>query len=219
MVQTAQFQRLCDWLFVTVPLLLGLVATGAQAARMKIVAFGDSLVAGYGLKPSDGFTAQLEAALKARGHNVEIVNSGVAGDTAKSGLDRFDWAIPEDANAVILELGANDGLQGKDPSDLKATLEQIMDRLSQRKLPVLIAGMRAPRNWGESYTNAFDAVYPALSEKYGALLYPFFLEGVAIERDLNQGDGIHPNAKGVAEIVKRITPKVEDLIAKSVASK
>ncbi len=184
---------------------------------MKIVAFGDSLVAGYGLKPSDGFTAQLQAALKVRGHDVEIANSGVAGDTAKAGLERFDWAIADDADAVILELGANDGLTGKDPAALKATLEQVMERLRQRKLPVLIAGMKAPRNWGESYTAAFDGMYADLAAKHGALIYPFFLEGVALERDLNQGDGMHPNAKGVAEIVRRITPKVEELIGRAVA--
>lgn len=190
-------------------------STTADAARMKIIAFGDSLVAGFGVKPSEGFVAQLEAALKARGHDVEVVNSGVAGDTALNGLERFDWAVPDVARAVILELGANDGLTGKDPVATKATLDQILLRLSQRKLPVLVAGMKAPRNWGETYTSAFDGMYADLAAKHGALIYPFFLEGVALERELNQGDGIHPNAKGVAEIVRRITPKVEELIGKA----
>jgi acyl-CoA thioesterase-1 len=191
--------------------------TPADAARMKIVAFGDSLVAGFGVKPSEGFVAQLEAALKARGHDVEIVNSGVSGDTALNGLERFDWAVPDDARAVILEFGANDGLTGKDPAATKATLDKILNRLGERKLPVLIAGMKAPRNWGEVYTSAFDGMYADLASKHGALIYPFFLEGVALERELNLGDGMHPNAKGVAEIVRRITPKVEELIGKALA--
>ncbi len=181
--------------------------TPANAARMKIVAFGDSLVAGFGVKPSEGFVAQLETALKARGHDVEIVNSGVAGDTALNGLERFDWAVPDDARAVILEFGANDGLMGKDPAATKTTLDTILKRIRERKLPVLIAGMKAPRNWGETYTAAFDGMYADLATKHGALIYPFFLEGVALERELNQSDGMHPNAKGVAEIVRRITPQ------------
>lgn len=189
------------------------------AKPIKIVAFGDSLVAGFGVKPSEGFVPQLQAALKARGHDVEIVNSGVAGDTAANGLERFDWAVPDDAKAVILELGANDGLTGKDPAVTKATLDAIMIRLAERRLPVLVAGMKAPRNWGEVYAAAFDAMHASLAEKHGALLYPFFLEGVALERELNQPDGLHPNAKGVAEIVKRITPKVEELIGRVIAGK
>ncbi|MDZ4842979.1 MAG: arylesterase [Hyphomicrobium aestuarii] len=189
----------------------------ANAARIKIVAFGDSLVAGYGVKPSEGFVSQLEAALKSRGHDVEVVNSGVSGDTAMNGLERLDWAVPDDARAVILEFGANDGLTGRDPAATKTTLDTILTRIRERKLPVLIAGMKAPRNWGETYTAAYDVMYADLAAKHGALIYPFFLEGVALERDLNQGDGMHPNAKGVAEIVRRITPKVEELIGRAVA--
>jgi acyl-CoA thioesterase-1 len=217
MVQTVRFRRLCGPLAGLTLMALALVATtgtAMAAKKLKIVAFGDSLVAGFGVKPSEAFPVQLEAALKARGHDVEIVNSGVSGDTAAGGLERFDWAVPEDADAVILELGANDGLRGVDPASTKATLDAILTKLSARKLPVLLAGMKAPRNWGDAYTTAFDAMYPALAEKHGALLYPFFLDGVALERDLNQPDGMHPTGKGVAEIVRRILPLAEQLISR-----
>lgn len=189
-------------------------ATATAAPRIKIVAFGDSLVAGFGVKPSESFPAQLQAALEARGHKVEIVNSGVSGDTAAAGLERFDWAVPDDANAVILALGANDMLTGRNPELTRKALTDILDRLAKRNLPVLIAGMRSTRNWGEDYRTTFDAIYPALAERYRAELYPFMLDGVAMERALNQPDGLHPNPNGVAEIVRRILPAVERLIAR-----
>jgi acyl-CoA thioesterase I len=189
--------------------------TPAQAGNpMKIVAFGDSLTAGYGILVSEAFPAQLERALKARGHAVQVINSGVSGDTVGAGLERFDWAVPDDASAVIVELGANDGLRGIDPKQTRATLDLLLAQLKARKLPVLLTGMRAPKNWGDGYAADFDAMFPALAEKYGALLYPFFLEGVVLDPALNQGDGIHPTGKGVAVIVERILPQVEALIAK-----
>ena len=152
--------------------------------------------------------------MRAKGFNVEVVNSGVSGDTASAGLERFDWAVPEDADAVIVELGANDALRGLPPEQTRDTLDKLLTKLAARKLPVLLTGMRAPKNWGDDYANNFDAIFPALATKHGTLLYPFFLDGVVMDRSLNQGDGIHPTGKGVAVIVSRIQPKVEELIAK-----
>lgn len=186
---------------------------------IKIVAFGDSLTAGFGVAANDAFPAQLQRALAAKGLRVEVVNSGVSGDTAAAGLERFDWAVPADADAVILELGANDGLRGLDPKRTRDTLDLILAQIKARKLPVLIAGMRAPKNWGEPYAIEFDGMFSALAEKYGAVLYPFFLDGVVLDPALNQRDGIHPTGKGIAVIVERILPKVEELIARVSAGK
>lgn len=202
-------------LTVLAPASLLLHATPTRAAApVRIVAFGDSLMAGFGVAPGDALPAQLEAALRSRGREVEVINAGVSGDTAANGLDRFEWAVPADADAVILALGANDALRGLDPVATRATLDAILTRLAARKLPVLIAGMRAPSNWGTAYQQAFDRMYVELAETHGTLLYPFLLEGVALERRLNQPDGLHPTAEGIAEIVRRILPQVEALIAK-----
>jgi acyl-CoA thioesterase I len=191
------------------------MAAGPPAGqKIKIVAFGDSLTAGFGVKPADAFPVQLEAALKARGHDVEIINAGVSGDTSSAGLDRFEWAVGEGVDAAIVELGANDALRGLDPAATRAALGTILEKLSARRIEVLLAGMKAPRNWGEAYAVSFDAIYPDLARAKGALLYPFFLEGVVLDQALNQGDGIHPNAAGVAVIVQRILPDVERLIAR-----
>lgn len=183
-------------------------------APIRIVAFGDSLTAGYGLKPSEAFPIQLQAALKAKGHNVEIVNAGVSGDTAPAGLERFDWAVPEGTEAVILELGANDALRGLDPKQTRASLETILGKLKARNIDVLMAGMRAPSNWGEDYRATFDAIYPELASGHGTLLYPFFLDGVVREKALNLDDGMHPTGAGIGVIVERILPSVEELIAR-----
>ncbi len=191
------------------------IAAETAGKKIKLVAFGDSLTAGYGLRPAEAFPVQLEIALRAKGFNVEVVNSGVSGDTASAGLERYDWAVPEDTDAVILELGANDALRGLAPEQTSATLDKLLTKLAERKLPILLAGMRAPKNWGDDYANKFDAIFPALAAKHNTLLYPFFLDGVVMDRTLNQGDGIHPTAKGVAMIVSRILPKVEELIAKT----
>ena len=184
------------------------------AAPIRIVAFGDSLTAGYGLKPSEAFPVQLQAALKAKGYNVDIVNAGVSGDTAPAGLERFDWAVPDKTEAVILELGANDALRGLDPKQTRSSLDTIVGKLKARNIDVLLAGMRAPSNWGEDYRVAFDAIYGDLAGTHGTLLYPFFLDGVLQKKELNLEDGMHPTGKGIAVIVERILPKVEELIAR-----
>jgi acyl-CoA thioesterase-1 len=186
----------------------------AAAATPVVVAFGDSLTAGLGLPEKDSFPAQLERALKARGQQVKVVNAGVSGDTASAGLARLDWAMPDDASAVIIELGANDALQGLDPAATKATLEKIITELKARRLPILLAGMEAPPNLGKEYVEQFRALYADLAQRYDLILYPFFLDGVALDDKYTLGDGMHPNAEGVARIVDGILPKVEELLAK-----
>ena len=155
----------------------------AEAASIKVVAIGDSLTAGLGLPADQAFPAKLEAALKARGHDVTIVNAGVSGDTASDGLARLDWSVEDDAKAVILELGANDALRGVDPATTRAALDKILRRLDRRHLPVLIAGMLAPLNFGEDFAKRFDAIYPDLAGQYGEVLYPFFLDGLVAKLD------------------------------------
>jgi acyl-CoA thioesterase-1 len=201
---------LCNWLIAV----FTFAAVAQPAAPVRIVVLGDSLVAGFQLKASDAFPAQLERALKAKGHSVEVINSGVSGDTTAAGLERIKWAVPERTDAVILELGANDALRGLDPGRAKANLEKIITTLKGDGAEVLLAGMLAPRNMGETYASSFDRMYPELAKKHGLILYPFFLDGVALDSSLNLGDGIHPNPKGVAEIIKRILPAVEELIAR-----
>jgi acyl-CoA thioesterase-1 len=199
-------------------LALALLATDApaQATRgpLKIVALGDSLTAGYGLKPGEAFPVKLQAALRAKGHAVEVINAGVSGDTATAGLERLDWAVPEDAAAVIVELGANDALRGVDPSQTRKALEAIVTRLKAKGLPVLLAGMEAPRNLGEEYGRRFNAIYPELAQKHGALLHPFFLDGVALDPKLTLPDRLHPNAAGVDRMVEAILPRVIELIGR-----
>jgi acyl-CoA thioesterase-1 len=178
-----------------------------------IVAFGDSLTAGYLLPQDQAFPAQLEAALKARGHQVTVVNAGVSGDTAAAGLARLDWSLPDDASAVIIELGANDALQGVPVEGTKQALTKIVEKVQARGLPILLAGMEAPRNMGKDYVEQFRAIYTDLAERYQIILYPFFLEGAALNDGMMLNDGLHPNAKGVAAIVEGILPKVEELLA------
>jgi acyl-CoA thioesterase I len=186
----------------------------AEPRAPVIVAFGDSLTAGFGLPQGETFPVQLEAALKARGQGVSVVNAGVSGDTAGAALKRLDWAIPADASAVIIELGGNDALEGIPTEAIKTSLEKIIEAVQAKGLPILLTGMEAPRNMGKDYVTAFAAIYPDLAQRYGLVLYPFFLDGVVLDDSLMQGDGIHPNAKGVARIVELIIPKVEELLAK-----
>ena len=185
----------------------------AEEQERVIVALGDSLTAGYGLPQSESFPAKLEAALKAQGHKIRVVNAGVSGDTASDGLARLDWALPPNANAVIVEFGANDAFRGLPPAEIEASLAKILDHLKAKGLPVLIAGMESPRNMGKDYVDQFRAIYADLAERYGAVFYPFFLDGVALDAGLMQEDAIHPNAKGVERIVQGILPKVDELLA------
>jgi acyl-CoA thioesterase-1 len=205
---------LCNWLIVASIGWPGEAAAQARAAPVRIVVLGDSLVAGFRLKASDAFPAQLERALRAKGYAVEVINAGVSGDTTAAGLARLAWAVPKGADAVILELGANDALRGLDPGRARANLDTMIATLKGNGAEVLLAGMIAPRNLGERYTSTFNAIYPELANKHGVLLYPFFLDGVALDGRLNLEDGLHPNSKGVAEITRRMLPTVEQLIAR-----
>ena len=196
--------------------MLAAVGVAEAADRpVKIVVLGDSLSAGFGLPAEAAFPSRLAEALKAKTSGVSIVNAGVSGDTASGGLDRLDWSVPDDTDAVILELGANDALRGLDPKLTKTALDRILRKLEDRHIVVLLAGMRAPRNMGPDYARDFDAIYPALASTYPVVFYPFFLDGVAADPKLNQGDGIHPNAAGVDVVVARILPRVEELIVRS----
>ncbi|MFD2033029.1 arylesterase [Ancylobacter dichloromethanicus] len=183
--------------------------TPAAAEPLRIVALGDSLTAGFGLPASQSFPTRLEAALRAKGHEVVIENAGVSGDTTSAGLARLDWSVPEGTDGVILELGANDALRGLDPAIPERSLGAILARLKARGIPVLMAGMQAPPNFGAAYRARFDPIYERLAAQYDVELYPFFLDGVAGETALNQKDGIHPTAAGVEVIVARMLPAVE----------
>ncbi len=201
-------------------LVLG-VPLAARAATpdgtLQVVALGDSLTAGYGLEPGQSFAAKLETALKAKGLKVKVHNAGVSGGTASAGMSRLDWAlaaVPGKPDLVIVELGANDMLRGIDPAVTTRALTAIMDRFRKDGVKVLIAGMRAAPNMGAAYVRQFDAIYPALSKKYGAPLYPFFLEGVAGRKELSLPDGLHPTAKGIDVIVTGIVPMVHSLLEK-----
>jgi acyl-CoA thioesterase I len=182
---------------------------------LRIVALGDSLTAGYGLASNEAFPVRLQRALAAKGIAAEIANAGVSGDTASAGLARLDWSVPEGTDAVIVELGANDALRGIDPKVTRGALDALLRRLGERHIVVLLCGMLAPRNMGAEYGAAFDAIYPDLAKAHGAILYPFFLDGVASDPKLNQRDGLHPTAAGVDVIVGRILPAVERLVAQA----
>ena len=187
------------------------VAVSAAGETKTIVGFGDSLMAGYGLEQADSFTAQLEARLKAQGLDATVVNAGVSGDTTTGGRSRLAWTIdgqPSKPDLVILELGANDALRGIAPSLTRDNLDWMLDQLKQRGIPVLFVGMMAPPNMGRDYETEFNAIYPDLAKKYAVAFYPFFLNGVAADSSLNQGDGMHPNPEGVKIIVGKIAPFV-----------
>jgi acyl-CoA thioesterase I len=210
------------WL-VAVTLAGGLLASQMLAAPevlaadhpLRIVALGDSLTAGYGLAGNEAFPARLQRALAAKGIAAEIANAGVSGDTTSAGLARLDWSVPEGTDAVIVELGANDSLRGIDPKVTRGALDALLRWLGERHIVVLLCGMLAPRNMGAEYGAAFDAIYPDLAKAHGAILYPFFLNGVATDPKLNQRDGLHPTAAGVDVIVERILPAVERLVAQA----
>ena len=184
----------------------------AEAEPVKILALGDSLTAGYGLPEADAFTTRLQQALKDKGYDVQVINAGVSGDTTAGGRARLDWALGDQPDVAVVELGANDGLRGLDPASTRENLDAILTVMKERGVPTLLAGMYAPRNLGREYGDRFNAIYPELAAKHDVPLYPFFLEGVALDPKLNQEDGMHPNAKGVAIVVDGILPHLTALI-------
>jgi acyl-CoA thioesterase-1 len=190
----------------------------AAAAALRLLVLGDSLAAGYGLAREDGFQAQLAAALRARGHDVVIIDGAVSGDTTAGGRARLDWSLADGAEAALVELGGNDGLRGIDPAATEANVRAILDALAARHIPVLLTGMRAPPNLGPDYGQAFHAVFERLGARPGMIYDPFFLEGVARDPALNQPDGIHPTAEGVRRIVARLLPAIELLLAQAHAA-
>ncbi len=187
----------------------------AQAAEARILALGDSLTAGYGLPAAQGFTAKLDAALKAKGVAATVINGGVSGDTSAGGLGRIDWMLADKPTHAIVELGANDGLRGLDAGQMEKNLDAVLTKLKAAGVKVLLTGMRAPPNFGTAYTQSFDAVFPRLAERHKVAFYPFFLDGVAANPQLNQADGIHPNEAGVNTVIERILPSVLSLLASS----
>lgn len=201
------------WLAVLGCLLLPLTVVAVEnRAEVRILVLGDSLSAGYGLSAAEAFPAQLEQALRQSGQKVRVINAGVSGDTTAGGLARLEWALAEHPQLVIVQLGANDALRGLDPEQVRDNLDAILTRLQQAGTQVLLAGMRAPRNLGPAYYIKFDLIYSDLARKHRVALDPFFLEGVALQPELNQPDGLHPNARGVALIVRRLLPQVQALL-------
>ena len=198
---------------IIVGLLLALLLCNTSfGSTIRLVAIGDSLIAGYGLPVEDGFVAQLENALKARSFDVQIFNAGVSGDTTSGGLARIDWVLTDGYSGVILHLGHNDAFRGIAVEQVRSNMDKLIANIKQRGLPIVMSGAMAPRNLGPDYYLEFDSIFPDLAEKYDLIFYPFFLDGVATDPSLNQGDGIHPNKAGVAFIVERIIPYVEQLI-------
>ncbi len=184
----------------------------AFAKSLQIVAFGDSLMAGYQLEAENAYPAKLEKALKAAGHDVVIANGAVSGDTTADGLARLDWTIPDGTDAVLLELGANDALRGVDPAQARQNLDAMISRLKERNIAVMLMGMMAPPNMGDGYGKTFNSIYPELAAKHGVPLYPFFLDGVVTESALKLEDGMHPNAKGVDRLVEKTLPAVKAFV-------
>jgi acyl-CoA thioesterase-1 len=196
----------------TVLLITGLGSAAAADRTQAILAFGDSITAGFGLPPEEAFPVRLEARLRAQGIAAHVVNAGKSGDTTAGGLARLDWALADKPDIVILELGANDALRGIDPPTVRANLEAMISRIQASGAKLLLTGMLAPPNWGEDYRRDFDRIYPELARAHGVALYPFLLDGVAMDARLNQPDGLHPNERGVAVLVDHIAPLVARLI-------
>lgn len=192
-----------------------MLAAPAAAGTLRLVALGDSLTHGYGLAQEQGFVPQLQRWLDARGEDVDVVNMGVSGDTTAGGLSRLDWALADGADAVIVELGGNDLLRGVEPSTSRANLDAILAKLAARDIPVLLAGLEAPLNYGAGWKAEFEAMYTELAEAHDAILHASFLAGVEDDPALMQPDGIHPNAAGVARIVEAIGPAVLELIGRA----
>lgn len=193
--------------------------TTPSHGAVKIAILGDSLAAGFGVRPEEAIPARLEAALKAEGRDVTVLNHGVSGDTTAGGLDRVDWMLADKPDIVLVELGANDALRGTDPAITERNLSAIIEKLKAARVTTWLAGMMAPRNFGEAYVQSFDPLYKRLADKYEVPLYPFILDGVAQNASLNQADGLHPNPEGVKVVVQHLLPFVNknlDIYAASV---
>jgi acyl-CoA thioesterase I len=208
-----RFKRLAEVILVLTAFGLGFGAS--TAAPLKILMLGTSLTQGYGLPPGTEIPAVLQAKLKATGVDASVVNAGVSGDTSASGLSRLDWSLADRPDAAIVELGSNDALRGIPPAQTEKNLAAILAKLKAQHIPTLLLGMMAPRNLGPEYARAFDAMYPKVAKQYGALLYPFVLQGVALNPKLNQADGLHPNPAGVKIIVDRILAQVKQLVSQA----
>lgn len=207
-----------NWLTVWIWLLMAGSLSGTSvpvaAAQQKLMVYGDSLVAGYGLNAGEGFPEQLQQALDDGGYDVQVVNAGVSGDTTAGGLARLDWTLSDSPDAMIIVLGGNDLLRGLNPSQTRENLRAILEHVRTRGIPVLLCGMLAPVNLGPDYRQQFDAIYPELAREFGAGLYPFFLDGVALRPELNLPDGMHPNKAGIAKITRAILPHAHALLDK-----
>lgn len=200
-------------LIITFSLLTVQPAEG-KIPQKTILAFGDSLTSGYGISLKKAFPAQLERKLAEEGYNVKVANAGVSGDTTSGGLLRLEWSLQEKPDFIIIELGANDMLRAIDPAITKKNLGKMLEMIKRKKIPMLLAGMKAAPNLGTLFTNNYPKMYATLAKKYNAVYYPFFLEGVAAEKGLIQDDGLHPTEEGVAVIVKNILPSVKELLKK-----
>ena len=201
------------WILATAALAVAFAGVQPAGRVPVILDFGDSLTAGYGLPAGQAFPARLEAWLHQQGIEARVVNAGVSGDTTAGGLARLDWALADKPDLVILALGANDALRGIEPSTVRENLDKMIGKIEASGAKVLLLGMLAPPNWGEEYRHAFDQIFPELARIHHLPLYPFFLEGVAMQPELNQPDGLHPNERGVAVLVDRIAPVVARLLA------
>lgn len=196
-------------------LAIAFLAPAMAAQPIKILAFGTSLTQGYGLPPGTEFTVVMQQKLKAAGIDATLVNAGVSGDTSSDGLSRLDWSLADHPDAAIVEMGSNDALRGIDPALTEKNISAMLGKFKAVHVPVLLLGMKAPRNLGPEYQKAFDSLYPKLAKDYGVLLYPFVLDGVVLNPKLNQADGMHPNPAGVKVIVDRMLPFVEKLVAEA----
>ena len=201
------------WQKIFTPFLMVIFFTSHVHAE-KLMIFGDSLIAGYGLRGEDNFPTQLGVSLAGRGYDVDIINAGVSGDTSAGGRARLDWALAEQPDYIMLVLGGNDMLRGLDPQATYENLRAMLIKLNAYNKPVLLCGMLAAANLGRDYRREFDALYPKLAAEFDLIFYPFFLEGVALQPHLNQADGLHPNKQGVAKITQSILPYVERLLKK-----
>ena len=208
-------QKICGLIFtLLVFIIVTAGTTPVLAAQQKLMVYGDSLVAGYGLSAGEGFPEQLQQALAAAGRDVKVLNAGVSGDTTAGGLARLDWALSDQPDAVMIILGGNDLLRGLDPQQTRENLEQILSRLQAQNIKTLLCGMLAPVNLGPAYKQQFDLIYPELANRFNTEFYPFFLRGVALNPKFNQPDGLHPNKSGVAVIIQSVLPYVLSFLDK-----